>query len=272
MRVGSGDGMGERDGRRPDLGGWFTVERLDAGTYAVSEYRHWEETHCYLLLASRNAVLIDTGLGVGDIRQAVEELTSLPVAVLTTHAHWDHIGGHARFDDIAVHEAEAGWLEGGFPLSRDAVLANLLRRPCRFPDDFRPEDYRIFQGRPRRLLHDGQLLDFGDRRLTVLHTPGHSPGHCCFYEPERGYLFSGDLIYAGCLDAFYPSTDPLLFRQSVQRVGELAVNRLFPGHHRLDVPVSLIGDVANGFCRLAESGELEQGSGVFDFGMFQIHL
>ena len=74
MRVGSGDGIGERSSRRPDLGGWFTVERLDAGTYAVSEYRHWEETHCYLLLASRNAVLIDTGLGVGDIRQWMNKL------------------------------------------------------------------------------------------------------------------------------------------------------------------------------------------------------
>ena len=48
---------------------WFTVESLDCDTYAISEYRHWEETHCFLLLAREQAVLIDTGLGVGSIRQ-----------------------------------------------------------------------------------------------------------------------------------------------------------------------------------------------------------
>ncbi len=73
---------------------WFTVERVDADTYAVSEYRHWEEPHCYLLLGRERAALIDTGLGVGDIRAVVERLTDLPVTVLTTHVHWDHIGGH----------------------------------------------------------------------------------------------------------------------------------------------------------------------------------
>lgn len=47
------------------MASWFTVERLDEDTWVVSEYRHWEHTHCYLLLGRERALLIDTGLGVG---------------------------------------------------------------------------------------------------------------------------------------------------------------------------------------------------------------
>ena len=55
-----------------------------------SEYGHWEEPHSYLLLGEERAVIIDTGLGVADIRKKVEQLTDLPVSVVTTHVHWDH--------------------------------------------------------------------------------------------------------------------------------------------------------------------------------------
>lgn len=76
---------------------WFTVEKIDAWTFAISEYKHWEETHCYLLCGTERAILIDTGLGVANIKKVVENLTDLPVTVLTTHAHWDHIGVHKYF-------------------------------------------------------------------------------------------------------------------------------------------------------------------------------
>lgn len=72
---------------------WFTVEQIDADSYVISELKHWEETHCYLLCGSERAVLIDTGLGVENIREIVGRLTNLPVIVILTHAHWDHIGG-----------------------------------------------------------------------------------------------------------------------------------------------------------------------------------
>ena len=61
---------------------WFTVEQVSSDTFVISEYRHREETHCYLLLGDTRAVLIDTGLGVADIGAAVCGLTSLPVTVV----------------------------------------------------------------------------------------------------------------------------------------------------------------------------------------------
>lgn len=252
--------------------GWFTVEQLDNETFAISEYKHWEETHCYLLLGTNAAILIDSGLGIANIRKVVDSITNLPVMVITTHVHWDHIGGHKYFENIGVYEMEEKWLCDKFPIPLQVVKRNLMCKPCSFPAGSNIEDYQIFQGKPQKILHDGDCLDLGNRKLIVIHTPGHSPGHCCFYEPEKKYLYSGDLIYSGCLDAFYPTTDPELFWKSVKRVQKLAVNRILPGHHQLDISVDMIGKVEDAFRQLKQAGKLEQGNGVFDYGEFQIHI
>lgn len=251
---------------------WFTVEAIDSDTYAISEYRHWEETHCYLLCGTESAVLIDTGLGVSDIKEVVDGLTRLPVQVVTTHAHWDHIGGHARFSSIAVGEAERSWLTGAFPIPLERVRQSLLAKPCAFPEQFDIARYRVFQGNPDRLLRDGDRIGLGNRQVTVLHTPGHSPGHCCFYERERKTLYSGDLVYQGCLDAFYPTTDPLQFLHSLEKIERLEIARVFPGHHQLWLPASLPRLVADGFRLLKSEGRLRHGGGVADFGRFQVRL
>ena len=251
---------------------WFSVEKIDGDTFVISEYKHWEETHCYLLLGTKFAVLIDTGLGVANIKSVVENITSLPILVITTHIHWDHIGGHKYFKDMAVHENEVKWLSEKFPIPLQMVKKNLALKPCDFPDDFEIENYTVFQGHPTSIMRDGDIIHMGNRKLKVIHTPGHSPGHCCFYEEEKGYLFSGDLIYKGCLDAFYPTTDPFAFMQSVNKTKNLVVKKILPAHHQLNICADFIDDVANAFNGLYRQNKLQQGNGVFDFGDFQIHI
>ena len=251
---------------------WFTVEAIDRDTFAISEYKHWEETHCYLICGTEKAMLIDTGLGVDNIKAVVDRLTNLPVTAITTHVHWDHIGGHKYFESLAVHEAEKDWLSGYFPIPLQVVKHNLTCQPCNFPKDFVLDNYQLFQGTPQTILHDSDCLSLGNRTLIVVHTPGHSPGHCCYYEPERKYLYSGDLIYEGCLDAFYPSTDPWQFWQSVKKIQSLEINRIFPGHHKLSIPVEIIGRIEKAFYDLSQEGKLKQGSGIFQYADFQIHI
>ena len=248
---------------------WFVTEQLDGDTFAVSEPRHWEQPHCYLLRGKERALLLDAGLGVADLRAAAVRLTDLPLSVALTHAHWDHIGGLRQFPDFAVHGAEENWLSSAFPLPDEQVRQSLTREPCAFPPDFDPKNYRPFRGKPARLLRDGEWLDLGGRALTVLHTPGHSPGHCCFYEAERGYLFSGDLLYCGRLDAFYPTTDPWAFRASLHRVRALEIGRIFPGHRTLKVPLDLPRRAAEAFDRLAAGG---MRPGLYDFEDFSVRI
>lgn len=251
------------------MGDWFTIDRIDESSFIISEYRHWEETHAYLLCGKERALLIDTGLGICDISQEVRKLTSLPVAAAATHVHWDHIGGHRYYPEFYAHEAEIEWLNGKFPLPLDVVRGMVLDR-CDAPEDFRIETYELFQGRPARTLRDGDAIDLGGRRLEVLHTPGHAPGHMCFWEKETGYLFTGDLVYKDELFAYYPSTDPEAYAASMERVAALPVKRVFPGHHSLDIQPEILVRIRDAFRGLKERGLLRHGGGRFAYGDFGI--
>lgn len=251
---------------------WFTVEEIDDKTYAISEYKHWEESHSYLIIGSQKSLLIDTGLGIGNIHDVVTSLTSLPIMVATTHAHWDHIGGHKYFKEIAVHEAEIEWLNGKFPIPLKLVMESLLKDPCEIPECFYKDQYEIYQEAPSHILHNNDVIDLGNRYIQVIHTPGHSPGHICLYEKENKYLYTGDLIYEGTLDAFYPSTSPYEFMMSVRRLKELDISRILPAHHKLEIKVNLIDEIDRAFNDIFRAGKLNHGSGIYSYDNFSIHI
>lgn len=152
----------------------------------------------YLVTGDRRAALIDTGLGTGDLRVVVETVTRLPVIVLHTHGHGDHMGADALFSEHFLHPLEAKGTGGGYAFgknaaSRLAFLADLI------PDD--PETLDALAGsmvegraiRYGRLL-DGDRVDLGGRGLEVVHTPGHTPGSVAFVDRTDGQAFTGDGI------------------------------------------------------------------------------
>lgn len=250
---------------------WFTIVKIDESTYIISEYLHWEETHCYLLIGSERALLIDTGLGICNIHEQMRKLTDKPVTAVATHIHWDHIGGHRHFQDFYTHKAELTWLQGGFPLPVQAVK-NMVADRCELPENFDISEYEIFQGEPSRVLEDGDTIDLGGRMIRILHTPGHSPGHICFWEAERGYLFSGDLVYKGTLFANYPSTDPQSYLISLEKIAVLPAKRIFPGHHSLDIHPEIVIRMRDAFRALNVEGKLHHGSGTYNYGDWAVIL
>lgn len=253
------------------MSNWFTVETIDDYTYAISEYKHWEQVHSYLLIGKTKAILIDTGLGIANIKEVVDSLTSLPVFVVTTHVHWDHIGGHQYFKDIAVHKDDADWLSK-IPLPLHQVHKDMTKEACEFPESFRIEDYKPYQGGASKLLEDGEVIVFDNRELVVVHTPGHSPGHICLFEKATGYLFSGDLLYKGYLDMFYPSTNPIDFYASVKKLKTFPVKKIYPAHYEIGLDAQFIEEVVKEFQKLEAENKLYQGSGIYTFNDFGFHM
>jgi len=250
---------------------WFTIDEIDTNTHIISEYHHWEETHCYLIEGTERVLLIDTGLGICDISKEVNKLTNKPVTAVATHIHWDHIGGHKYYPDFYAHEAEINWLSGEFPLSIETIREMVLDR-CDPPDGYDVNKYELFQGTPTRVLYDGDTIDLGGRTIMVLHTPGHAPGHMCFWEASRGYLFTGDLVYKGKLFAYYPSTDPQAYLKSLEKIAALPVKQVLPGHHTLDIHPKILSRMRDAFIKLDKEGKLHHGSGTFDYGDWAVWL
>lgn len=254
------------------MGEWFTINKIDNSSYIISEYRHWEETHCYLLNGTEYSLLIDTGLGICNINDEVQKLTDKPVIAIATHIHWDHIGGHKYFPDFYAHEEEVHWLNGEFPQPLKVIREYVTER-CDLPDAYDVNNYTFFQGIPTKTLSGGEKINLGGRSINVLHTPGHAPGHMCFWEPERGYLFTGDLVYKeDTLTAFFPSTNPKAYLSSLEKISQLPAKEIFPAHHTLDIQPEILIRMRDAFRVLNESGKLCHGSGRFNYGDWALWL
>ncbi|MBI4019928.1 MAG: MBL fold metallo-hydrolase [Candidatus Aenigmarchaeota archaeon] len=163
-------------------------------------------------------VVIDSGTGFNFTRmyQILRIIKKDPKAithVINTHGHFNHVGGNGYFLNakVAIHELEAAILEGG---------------------DEKKSMADFFDGRlkPRKVdmkLRDGDMIG----GLRVVHTPGHSPGSICLYNPKDKGIFTGDTLFSdGVGDSEIDGGDPDALAASLEKLSRLDVQKIFPGH------------------------------------------
>ncbi|WP_326559073.1 MBL fold metallo-hydrolase [Micromonospora sp. NBC_01796] len=229
---------------------WFTQTEAGSGVIRISE-PHVNEllsANFWWLRGNDRDIVVDAGLGVVALREAIPSMFERDPMVLLTHAHLDHVGGAPEFADRAAHSAEAGLLAAGVPASLygaelydklgiDAagepvpeLMIDVLPRP-----GYDPAAYRIEPMTLNRTLDDGDRIDLGGRVLTVLHLPGHTPGSMALLEERTGTLYSGDIIYDGALIDDLPNSDVAAYRRSMEFLADLDVSVVHPGHgHSFD--------------------------------------
>lgn len=213
---------------------WFEVYRMRPDVFAIYEPHQYEEVISYLILGSKRALLFDTGLGIGDIKKVVAALTQLPVTVLNSHTHFDHIGDNWEFGDILgedtpfTRQNEAGATHAQLS---DTVIPERL---CgSLPAGFQPDKYAIPAFKITHFVKDGDMIDLGDRQLEVLQTPGHTPDTLCLFDGKNRLLFTGDTFYAGPIFLYVPETNIDDYQRSVERLAKLApqLELLLPSHN-----------------------------------------
>jgi glyoxylase-like metal-dependent hydrolase (beta-lactamase superfamily II) len=235
---------------------WFVVEEIESGTWCIQEPHHMEEVCSYLLVSNGQALLIDTGLGISNIKAVVDEITQNNVQVVNTHSHFDHVGDNHRFKKIAIHKNEARHLERGHTseILQSWVEPEMFKKSP--PEDFDPKTYAIKPSRPSRQLKDGDTLTVGDRTIKVLHTPGHSPGSICLWEESSGLLFSGDTICDGLIYAQLPHSDFDEYVRSLSMLCSLApqASKVLPSHVPTPLEPKFILKLAQAFQQVAQGG------------------
>ena len=188
---------------------WFDVYKLTEGTFAIYEPNQFEEAISYLILGQERGILIDTGTGIGDKKKVIQEITDLPISVVLTHEHYDHVAGAYRYDEIAMFDNKDGievLAQGRTNASLQKYLVDdYLWKPL--PKDFDPKTWIIPTMKPTKLYKEGDIIDLGERKLEVIYTPGHSPASMCLLDHNHRFLITGDHFFAGPLYAYAPDVN-----------------------------------------------------------------
>jgi glyoxylase-like metal-dependent hydrolase (beta-lactamase superfamily II) len=224
--------------RAVDLGDdWFTVYSVAPGVYAITEPRQYEGVSSFLVVGSERAVLFDSGLGVAPIGRVVRKLTALPVTVLNSHTHFDHVGGNDEFADVrnldlpfSVASARGEVGDELRAYARDTLAEERVCGPL--PAGVASREYAMPTWRPAAAVEDGERIDLGGRTLEVLRTPGHTPDSMCLLDRANGLLFTGDTYYSGEVFLWAPETDVASYEASIAKLVGLApgLERLLPAH------------------------------------------
>lgn len=187
-------------------------------------------TNCFVVSAGDACWIVDAGFEPEPMLDALRTRGLTPSQVVLTHAHLDHIGGlwdiRRAFPDIPIliHEAERRFLT-----DTALNLSSFLGDPVVAPE-------------ATGFLHHGDTLKLlPGIDFHVRHTPGHSPGNVCLYQPEAKVALVGDTLFAGSIGRYdFPTSDgPTLLRSIRDQLLTLPDDTaVLPGHG----PETTIGD------------------------------
>src|SRR5258708_34177570 len=170
-------------------------------------------------------------MGISDIRKVIEGLTSLPVSVMNSHTHNDHVSDNWRFSkiygvDTAFTREHA---KGTVAVAQEEIVPGAI---CgELPAGFDPKTYSVKPFHITDWIHDGSKIDLGGRVLQVISTPGHTPDSISLWDAQNKLLFTGDMYYPGAIFLFRPETDLDAYETSIKKMAALGAALLLPAHN-----------------------------------------
>jgi len=215
---------------------WFEVYKPAQAVFAIYEPHQAEETISYLIVGEKRALLFDTGMGISDLKKVIAQLTNLPVVLVNSHTHNDHVGDNWEFStiygmdtDFTRQNARGSRLDAQAEITPDQICGVL-------PTGF---DSKAYATRPWKITaytYDGDRFDLGGRTLEVVATPGHTPDSISLLDRTNGLLFTGDTYCRAPIWLFRPETDLDAYAASIRRLAALAPQiRVVLGAHNIPV-------------------------------------
>lgn len=213
---------------------WFSRVRLAEGLDMLTEpyVNAYMRANIHHLRGRDRDLVVDTGMGLADVTAALDLTPGKPVLAVATHIHLDHVGSLHAFSERGGPAVSA---EGFATMPDGLTYADMFRTmddPVERPPapGWRAADYRLEPAPLTLVLGEGDVVDLGDRRFTVLHLPGHSPDSIAFLDEADGLFFSGDAIYDDQLLDDLPDSDRDAYRRTMTRLLDLPIRIGFGGH------------------------------------------
>lgn len=218
--------------RKPALMEHFIVTDLGSGIINITAppLRFQQ----YLVLGEKSALLIDTGFGVGSLKEITDTLTQLPIILVNTHGHPDHSGGNAEYGRPYLHPAdnEVYAVKCSYEARLDEAQGWGLKDAAERLQPTPPE--------PLALPED-YVFDLGGRTLRVIHTPGHTRGSICLLDDMTGILFSGDTVQgtpAALLGTYAATISEYV--ETLEKLRQYPIRAICPGHRESMLSSDLI--------------------------------
>ncbi len=212
---------------------WWRLRSMGDGVTHIDEphIREFYRCNVWHIRGRDGDMLVDSGMGVVSLRDYVPLVTERPLQAVASHTHFDHIGCHHEFGCRLCHGAEAHLMRAP---TRENTYADKYVTDDIFttlpPEPYVASHYAVPAAPATRLLWDGDIVDLGDRRFEVIHTPGHSPGGIALWEAATGILFSGDIVYDGELIEGTTGLEAAQYIASMERLLKLPVRVVHGGH------------------------------------------
>ncbi|MBO4339643.1 MAG: MBL fold metallo-hydrolase [Clostridia bacterium] len=167
------------------------VNKICDGVFLLDEFGG---TNCYLVVGSERALLIDCGTGFADLKGTVESIIDLPLTVIATHGHCDHIGGAGAFPEIYIHKDDTAFInriQFTVPVRKifSMGVGDARRQGVKVSDVKKGEYKTKFIP-----IDESFSLDLGGKQIKIKHTPGHSKGSIAVIDETDKIIFSGDNV------------------------------------------------------------------------------
>ena len=253
------------------------VRKIDDSTYYFTETAMGTDVYMYLLLGEEKALLIDTAYGFTDVPKAIKEITDLPLIVANTHAHFDHIHGNHMYSEVYLSQKD----EELFRLHTDYAYCKTLFTQVAeangIPETMMDSEELNLEGivtaypSVHKTFPEEMFFELGNRRVSIIETPGHTEGSVSFLDEKNGWLFSGDTdCKDGVLLNLDGSTSVQVFYETILKLFVLAaqerIKALYPSHQITPLGTDILGVYAEA-CENILNGKISEEE--LDKGVYQ---
>lgn len=209
----------------------YTVQLVAQNIYALDEFG---VDIIYLVEGAKRAMLVDTGAGLGRLKETVKELTDKPVFVVNTHGHIDHALGNYEFDETYMSEKDEWMLEPPY-MTNEKWKAFCMRQMDTSAHTGPDTGGRtLLVRKPTGKLTEGMCFDLGDRGFEAISVSGHTPGSMVFLDSKNRILLSGDSVVSTPILIFDTySTNVEMYLEDLKKLVARAeeFDLILPGHY-----------------------------------------